>query len=61
MTPRVYTAPSGGWAVLEAAGGWYMVRAYSAAGQVLDSTRCDTWAEARVFWRAFKALAKGAV
>ena len=59
MKPRVYISKTGACAMLEKneTSGMFSLIVRSAAGQLIDKVRCDSWPDARDYWRAFKALA----
>ncbi len=59
MTFKEY---SNGWSVYfdKLRNGWYETYVRDASGEMYDKMRCDTYAGAREYYRAFRAIAKNA-
>lgn len=58
---KTYPEKNGAWTVLDRTpSGMYSVKVYSPGGALLDKVRCDTRADAMVYLRAFRAVARNA-
>lgn len=59
MTPRIHEGKGGRYVVFEKlASGMYLVILRSGAGEVMDKVRCDTYAMAADYRKAFIKIAR---
>ena len=58
--PQAYVAKSGAWVSFDKGGsdGMYIVKLYSASGNLIDKVRCDDYRNACAYKRSFIAIAK---
>lgn len=55
---KITTQKNGAWTVFEKANGWYLVKLYDAAGNLLDKMRCDDYRDACDYKRSFDKIAR---
>jgi hypothetical protein len=59
---KITTHKSGAWTTFEklTPSGLYLVKLYSAAGNLIDKVRCDSYREAQAYLRCFNLTARNA-
>ena len=55
---KIFTGKNGAWTSFEKLNGWYIVKLYDAAGNLLDKIRCDDYRNACDYRKSFNAIAK---